>query len=98
MPDRRGPRDPVSLAGRPEGLVWLHFHTNMATINIEFKDTKTGVDVRIKEVAALKRAVKADKYTPAQEHALRIFHAIKTANEILAAYDGPCCGGKCDCK
>ena len=70
----------------------------MATINIEFKDTKTGVDVRIKEAAALKRAIKSGKHTPAQEHAVRIFHALKTANEIIADMpEGTCCGADRGC-
>ncbi len=90
MPDRRGPRDPVSLAGRASKH-WSgsFFPTNTtATVHIEFKDTKTGLTVRLKEGAALKKLVKADKpLTPAQEHALRVFSALHRANEILLSLD-----------
>lgn len=56
----------------------------MATIHIQFKDTKTGVDVRIKEAAALRKLVKAGKpASPAQEHAVRVFAALNRANDIL---------------
>lgn len=56
----------------------------MPTIHIQFKDTKTGVDVRIKEAAALKKLLKSGKpASPAQEHAVRIFAALNKANDII---------------
>lgn len=77
----------------------------MATLHIVFKDSKHGIDVKIKESAALKKLAKqkAPKLTPAQRLALDTFHALAVANtfipQISAEPSSSCCNaGGCDCK
>ena len=83
----------------------------MATITLQFKDTKTGVDVAV-DPTAFKRIKRKDhKLSRAEELAVRMFVAIRMAEGVLHENElgGPadevvpvrgkaCCGGACDCE
>ena len=75
----------------------------MAKITLQFKDTKSGVDISL-DAASFKRIKKSShKLSPAEELAVRLFVAVRQAeglmkeNELGGPPDG-CCGGSCDCE
>jgi hypothetical protein len=86
----------------------------MAKITLQFKDTKSGVDISL-DAASFKRIKKSShKLSPAEELAVRMFIVLRQAEGLMRENDlgGPpdtideclpvrgkaCCGGSCDCE
>jgi hypothetical protein len=84
----------------------------MAKITLQFKDTKSGVDISL-DAASFKRIKKSShKLSPAEELAVRMFIVLRQAEGLMRENDlgGPpddevvpvrgkaCCDGACGCK